>query len=1014
MKIKFILSSIYSYFFNYDIFISYTRSNGKAYARKLYEHLTSLDYTCFIDNKEAPPGGSLDGVLMSALKASKTLVLIGTEIALDRKYVQLEFKEFAKTSRPIIPININNAFTHERLESEPWKIIKERDLIWLDETASAVTNGLPSPEVYEGIQNFYAFTKRNVIRRRWVTVTSLTILITSIFAFFQTMDARAQKKVVLAQTETLKARSDSLQKSNERLIVEQKSLEAKTKEAFENAAKAKEQETLALENAEQAKKQQLLAEERIKIAEAEELAMNANAQLNEDPELSILLAREAVKVTPLPLAIAEDVLRRSLKESHVRTTLRWKKEMVLRGLFSPTGKQVLTISSDTARIWETQTGKAISRHPGTALCLNGGIFSRNGRLIATRNEQGNIDIWEAETGRTVSEIKKDFFERLTYAVFSPDGSLVATGGKETKLWNPLTGKKVLTLQTPNGNTSYLCFSPDNKYLFASYEFIDDGCIWEIASGKVITELKTDNQISGAEFSPDGKFVLTFSNPSLNVKVWNPLTGKLVSVLKGQHDWITSASFSPDSKSVIASSEDGTAKIWNISTGEVIASMLGHTAGVTDALFSHDGKLVVTTSKDGTTCLWEKAGRLITKYHGHGGPVNKAEFSPDDHSIITSSADGTSKIWEVLDEKANILLPTTGSVFNIDFSPDNRFVATADEDNKACVWEIASQKIVSEFIHKGSVKSVEYSANGKILLTTDDNRSGPSSWYIWDVQKNKLLTKGHLNPNGKLALSPDNKGVLIADTALTIIDIATGQQKMQRRISDAIKDISFSPDGKYFVTTSGTTAKLWSSSNGTLVSTLRGNTFNLNDNSYRWNIHARFSSNSRYIITSGTDNTARVWITGSEKPVMVIRGDNGILTDADFSPDNRLIATSDDDGTARIRDLLTSKILVQIKAHKNSIDRVTFSRDGRFIATSSYWDGTTGIWSTSTGSSVEKLNGLIRGKAFAPDGKFIATVGDIAKLTRCESCLTCKELLEIANRRVTRTLTADERKQYLRK
>src|SRR5687768_9711253 len=74
MKLKTLFSLPYSLLFGYDIFISYTRDGSKDYARKLYDQLTSLDYSCFIDNKDVPGGRSLNTSLNAALKGSKTLI----------------------------------------------------------------------------------------------------------------------------------------------------------------------------------------------------------------------------------------------------------------------------------------------------------------------------------------------------------------------------------------------------------------------------------------------------------------------------------------------------------------------------------------------------------------------------------------------------------------------------------------------------------------------------------------------------------------------------------------------------------------------------------------------------------------------------------------------------------------------------------------------------------------------------------------------------------------------------
>jgi len=114
--------------------------NAKEYAFDLKQQLSNLDFSCFIDKEESPPGLSLGPTLEKALKRSAVLVLLATERSLTRPYIHQEFETFVAAGRKIIPINISNALTknnEEALTTAPWKIIKEQKLIWIDEAAEA-------------------------------------------------------------------------------------------------------------------------------------------------------------------------------------------------------------------------------------------------------------------------------------------------------------------------------------------------------------------------------------------------------------------------------------------------------------------------------------------------------------------------------------------------------------------------------------------------------------------------------------------------------------------------------------------------------------------------------------------------------------------------------------------------------------------------------------------------------------------------------------------------------------
>ena len=329
MKLTTLFSRPYNLLFGYDIFISYTRLGSKDYAARLYEQLTSLDYSCFIDRKEVPGGRSLNSSLNSALKVSKTLILIGTETAFQREYVQLEFQEFAKTGRPIIPIDVGSALTAgDVLQAKPWTVIRERDIVRIDETKEALARGLPSPEVYEGIQNLFQFTRRNVVRRRWTTAAVVVIVATALMAIWQAKSARAQTRlaeeqtnVANTQTQLAKTRQVEIERQTRALEKEQKNLkakneelkqkttelESKTEEALRNAEKARTQEALARSNAEKALRRQ-------KSAESLYLAEQGRREYETNPLLGLAVSLEALENVPSDDSSTRTTIERNIKD----------------------------------------------------------------------------------------------------------------------------------------------------------------------------------------------------------------------------------------------------------------------------------------------------------------------------------------------------------------------------------------------------------------------------------------------------------------------------------------------------------------------------------------------------------------------------------------------------------------------------------------------------------------------------------------------------------------------------
>ena len=79
--------------------------------------------------------------------------------------------------------------------------------------------------------------------------------------------------------------------------------------------------------------------EQSRISRSRELAASAVSQLAADPELSLLLARKAVDVRETPQA--ENALRRSLRESHLRLTLGEGTGPATSARFSPDGTRIV-------------------------------------------------------------------------------------------------------------------------------------------------------------------------------------------------------------------------------------------------------------------------------------------------------------------------------------------------------------------------------------------------------------------------------------------------------------------------------------------------------------------------------------------------------------------------------------------------------------------------------------------------------------------------------------------------
>ena len=120
----------------------------------------------------------------------------------------------------------------------------------------------------------------------------------------------------------------------------------------------------------------------------------------------------------------------------VRTFSGHKGEVTVVAL-SPDGSRALSGGKDkTIRLWEVATGRLIRTiyaHLDSSSDVGSVAFSPNGRrLLSSSRGEGAAKLWDADTGRLVRTFrhstKSAFHSNVTAAVFSPDGTRVATGG----------------------------------------------------------------------------------------------------------------------------------------------------------------------------------------------------------------------------------------------------------------------------------------------------------------------------------------------------------------------------------------------------------------------------------------------------------------------------------------------------------------------------------------------------------------------------------------------------------
>ena len=135
---------------------------------------------------------------------------------------------------------------------------------------------------------------------------------------------------------------------------------------------------------------------------------------------------------------------------------------------------------------------------------------------------------------------------------------------------------------------------------------------------------------------------------------------------------------------------------------------------------------------------------------------------------------------------------------------------------------------------------------------------------------------------------------------------------------------------------------------------------------------------------------------------------------DFSPDGAFVVTAGTDGTARVWNVETGDSMVVLNGHSGTVAQAGFSPDGDSVVTAGS-DKTARVWDAASGVQTAVLRGEVESADFSPDGRSVATAGEdgSARIYPCQLCnASLEHLLALAQERVTRQLTPEEREQYL--
>ena len=137
-------------------------------------------------------------------------------------------------------------------------------------------------------------------------------------------------------------------------------------------------------------------------------------------------------------------------------------------------------------------------------------------------------------------------------------------------------------------------------------------------------------------------------------------------------------------------------------------------------------------------------------------------------------------------------------------------------------------------------------------------------------------------------------------------------------------------------------------------------------------HAIVFSDGRRFLTSGIDNTVRIWdfATGTEIRSITGTGASGLVA---LSPDERWMLTASGN-TGLLWDVATGELVRKFTGHHAEVSAIAFSPDNLYAFTADV-SGRMQLWDRTTGESVwnqRAHSAGVNGAVFTPDGSRLLT------------------------------------------
>lgn len=328
----------------------------------------------------------------------------------------------------------------------------------------------------------------------------------------------------------------------------------------------------------------------------------------------------------------------------------------------------------------------------------------------------SVTIVEVSTGNIRAKLP---LSGKTLGVFSPDGKLLATedNQKRISLWNAHTFDFIRSLPVQGQKISVIEFSSDSQKM--AYCLNDTTIqIFDIPSNRIVASINGHSkEIVSLVFSPNGQKIYSTSNDS-TLKAWDVSRGELVRSYGVFPATTCSIAVSPDGRTLALTTYPSKRKIYllDAETGRLLHTLQGGVPGnIGELSFDEKYRSLISTRKE-----------VLSSFLGNLEDVIPEQVHQWDFSALANPV-------------APIRKKSLSSRTDLYRTSNDSLILCEHTDSLAYFWNVASKKILRTIALPPNIDKISYAAisNDEKSAVTVSLLNRGSILRLYDVSTGRL-------------------------------------------------------------------------------------------------------------------------------------------------------------------------------------------------------------------------------------------------------------------------------------